>query len=124
MKCGEGARYDDLKKKTGDGKFDRDHIPAKSALKEKARQLNQGKELTPAQQKAIDDWGNAIAIPREAHQQVSPTYGGRSNPIADAADLEGAAKRDVDAMLEKIDEYDADGGCKKHIKNQPKKFLK
>jgi len=122
LKCGEGGTYKDLNKKTGGGKFDRDHIPSKSALKERARQLNDGKKLSPARQKAIDDWGNTIAVPRQAHQDISPTFGGRSNPTADAKDLAGSAQRDVDAMLEKIDEYDADGGCKKAYKKASKKI--
>lgn len=65
--------------------------------------------------KAIDSHADAIAIPRQAHIDVSPTYGPKNVDLApqDAHDLAGAARRDVDAMLKKIDEYDADGGCKK-----------
>lgn len=51
LKCGEGGKYGDLKKKTGKGKLDRDHIPSKAALQEKARELNGGKKLTDAQVK-------------------------------------------------------------------------
>ena len=125
MKCGEHGTYGDLKKKTGDGKFDRDHIPSKAALKEKAKELNRGRALTPAQSKAIEAWGQAIAIPRQAHADVSPTYGSKNKSLkfSDMKDLAGAAKRDVDAMLEKIDEYDADGGCKKAYKKAAKKVL-
>ncbi|WP_341645986.1 hypothetical protein [Thauera sp. SDU_THAU2] len=122
LKCGQRGSYGDLKKQSGDGRFDRDHIPSKAALLERARQLNDGEKLTPAQTKAITDWGDAIAIPREAHQQYSPTYGGRNNPAADAKDLASAAKRDVDTILEHIDEYDADGGCKKAYKQASKKI--
>jgi hypothetical protein len=123
MKCGEGGPYGDLKKKTGEGKFDRDHIPSKAALLEKAKALNKGVDLNPDQIKKITNWGNSIAIPRKAHQDISPTYGGRNTPAADAKDLAGSAKRDVDTMLEKIDEYDADGGCKKAYKKASKKIL-
>jgi hypothetical protein len=126
MKCGEGGKYGDLKKKTGEGKYDRDHIPSKAALLEKAKELNGGKDLKDWQIKKITNWGNSIAIPRKAHQDISPTYGGRNNPAADAhgeGGLAAAAKRDVDTMLEKIDEYDADGGCKKAYKKASKKIL-
>jgi hypothetical protein len=123
MKCGEGGKYGDLKKKTGEGKYDRDHIPSKAALLEKAKELNKGVDLNPDQIKKITNWGNSIAIPRKAHQDISPTYGGRNTPAADAKDLAGSAKRDVDTMLEKIDEYDADGGCKKAYKKASKKIL-
>jgi hypothetical protein len=122
LKCGQDGSYSDLKKQSGDGKFDRDHIPSKAALHERARQLNNGKALTSAQKKAITDWGNAIAIPREAHQQYSPTYGGRNDPVADAKDLASSAKRDVNTMLDHIGEYDADGGCKKAYKKASKKI--
>lgn len=122
LKCGQDGSYGDLKKQSGDGKFDRDHIPSKAALHERAKQLNGGDDLTPAQKKAITDWGNAIAIPREAHQQYSPTYGGRNDPVADAKDLASSAKRDVDKMLDHIGEYDADGGCKKAYKKASKKI--
>ena len=39
LKCGEYGKYGALKKKTGGGKLDRDHVPSKAALKERARQL-------------------------------------------------------------------------------------
>jgi hypothetical protein len=124
MKCGEGGPYGDLKKKTGEGKYDRDHIPSKAALLEKAKALNNGTKLTPAQVKKIANWGNSIAIPRKAHQQVSPTYGGRNKPAADAhgeGGLAGAAKRDVDTMMGEIDKYDPD--CKDAYKEASKKIL-
>ncbi len=125
LKCGEGGTYGDLKKKTGDGKFDRDHIPSKAALKEKALEQNLGVELTPAQKRAIDAAGEAIAIPRQAHIDVSPTHGTKNIELSkkDAMDLADAAKRDVDEMLKKIDEYDEDGGCKKAYKKAAKKVL-
>ena len=126
LKCGEYGKYGDLKKKTGGGKFDRDHIPSKAALKERARSLNDGAELSPAQQKAIDNWGSSIAIPRQAHIDVSPTYGTKTVALApqDAKDLAGAARRDVESMLKQIDEYDADGGCKKAYQKASAKIMR
>ncbi len=124
LKCGEYGKYGELKKKNGGGKFDRDHIPSKAALKARAEALKGGK-LTKAEAKAIENWGNSIAIPRQAHRDISPTYGqSRANAATDAADLAGSARRDVEAMLEKIDEYDADGGCKKAYKKAAKRVLK
>jgi hypothetical protein len=123
LKCGEGGKYGDQKKKTGEGKFDRDHIPSKAALLEKAKELNDGRELSKDQIKKIANWGNSIAIPRKAHQDISPTFGGRNNPTADAKDLAGSAKRDVDTMLGKIDDYDADGNCKEAYKKASKTIL-
>lgn len=126
MKCGEYGRYGDLKKKTGDGKFDRDHIPSKEALKKRARALNKGNKLSADQLKAIEDWGGSIAIPRKAHSDISPTYGGRNANLSgpDANDLAGAARRDVEAMLKEIDKYDKDGGCKKAYQKAAKRVLR
>ena len=125
MKCGEYGKYGELKKKTGDGKYDRDHIPSKAALKAKAKELNGGEELSSKQKTAIDNWGNAIAIPRKAHEDHSPTH---SQSLADAAvdseNLAGSARRDVEAMLKHIDEYDEDGGCKKAYQKASKRVLR
>ncbi len=125
MKCGEYGKYGDLKKKTGEGKFDRDHIPSKAALKERARELNGGRRLSDTRERAIEKWGNSIAIPRQAHIDVSPTYGqSLAEATKDAGNLAGSARRDVEAMLKKIDEYDADGGCKKAYQKAVKRVLK
>lgn len=121
LKCGDHDEYGKLKKMTGEGKFDRDHIPSKAALKARAKELF-GK-LTPAQERAIERQANAIAIPRQAHIDVSPTYGQSAADAAkDAKNLAGAAERDVGEMLKKMDEYDA--SCKDAYKNAAGKVLK
>jgi hypothetical protein len=124
LKCGEYGKYGDLKKKTGDNKFDRDHIPSKAALKERAESLA-GEKLSQAQKQAIDKAGDAIAIPRQAHIDVSPTYGQSGSAAAkDAGNLAGSARRDVEAMLKEIDKYDADGNCKKAYQKAAAKLLR
>ena len=125
LKCGEQGSYADLKTKMGGGKFHRDHIPSKEALKQRAKKLRNNVPLTAAQKRAIEEWGKSIAVPRQAHIDISPTYGTKNIKLAplDAADLAGAAQRDVDAMLKEIDEYDADGGCKKAYKKAAKRIL-
>jgi len=99
MKCGESGAYGDLKKRTGGGEFDRDHVPSKAALKEFARdKLRGGKALCKKQAKAIDNIGNTIAIPKGVHQNYSPTYGNKNSPSQikkDASDLQKAARRDT-----------------------------
>lgn len=126
MKCGEYGRYGKQKQKTGEGKFDRDHIPSKAALKERAKTLlPKGKKLSPKQAKAIDNWGETIAVPRQAHIDVSPTFGQSiADAATDAKNLAGSARRDVEAMLKKIDEYDADGGCKKAYQKAAARVLR
>jgi len=123
LKCGDQGSYRDLKKKSGDGKFDRDHIPSKAALKKRAEGL-WGQELSPQQARAIDNAADTIAIPRQAHIDVSPTYGQSSAAaMKDAGDLAGAARRDVEAMLNEIEQYDADGGCKRAYQKAADKIL-
>lgn len=110
LDCGEAGTYGDLKKKTGGGKYHRDHIPSKKALKQRAEDLL-GKKLSPSQARAIENGAFAVAIPAAAHRGESPTYGGRNKSIyqSDADDLQSAAKRDVDAMNNHMSE--ADDGC-------------
>jgi len=113
LDCGEYGTYGDQKKRTGKGKYDRDHIPSKAALKERARQLNDGKDLSPARAAAIDNAASSVAIPKAAHSGVSPTYGGRNSATrvsSDAGDLQGAAKRDTGAMKKELDKH-ADSDC-------------
>ncbi len=99
MKCGESGSYGDLKKKTGGGKFDRDHVPSKGALKRYAQdEVMGGKKLCKLQKAAVDKIGNTIAIPKGVHSGHSPTYGGLNTDKRigeDAADLQKAAKRDT-----------------------------
>jgi len=100
LDCGQSGTYRDLKKQSGKNKYDRDHVPSKSALKEKAKQLAEemGKTLTKDMEKIIDALGDTIAIPKALHRDHSETYGGRSDPEGDAEDLNAAAKRDLDAI--------------------------
>jgi len=124
LRCGEYGKYKPLKKKNGYGKFDRDHIPSKAALKARAAELK-GAPLTGAEMKAIDNGADAIAIPRQAHIDVSPTHGQSvADAAGDARNLAGSARRDVEAMLRKIDEYDADGNCKKAYQKAARRVLR
>jgi hypothetical protein len=117
MECGESGTYGDLKKKTGKGLFDRDHVPSKGALKEFARkELNLGQELCKDQKRAIDAVGEAIAIPKWLHQKFSRTYGGLNSESTigtDAADLQAAAKRDVENVKKGLGDQNMSPECKK-----------
>lgn len=110
LKCGEYGKYGALKKKTGGGKLDRDHVPSKAALKERATELAKanGDDITRSQLKAIEDLADAIAIPKAAHRGDSPTYGPRNTAgriKGDAGDLGKAANRDLDVMIDNIGKY-------------------
>lgn len=118
LECGEVGRYGDQKKRTGKGKYHRDHIPSKAALKERARDLNGGKDLTAGQLKAVENLAISVVIPASAHRGVSPTYGGRNKgkiPV-DKDDLQAAAKRDTEAMRQEIDNH-ADPDCAQAYKD-------
>jgi hypothetical protein len=128
LDCGEGGSYADLLKKTGDGKYDRDHIPSKKAMIERARQLAEDNDLifNKGIEQKIIALSDTIAIPRQAHIDISPTYGSRNKSIyrQDASDLAGAAKRDISEMLNNIDKYDKDGKCRALYKKFADEILK
>ena len=112
LDCGQAGTYQELKKQTAEGKYDRDHVPSKSALKEAGRRLakKMGTTLTAAMEKTIDALGDTIAIPKPLHVGHSETYGGRSDPDGDADDLNKAAKRDLKAIEDNWGDHDPD--CK------------
>jgi hypothetical protein len=117
LECGEVGEYGTQKERSGDGKYHRDHIPSKAALKARAAKLN-GRPLTAAQAAAVENFALSVVIPASAHREVSPTYGGRNNEDlikSDSKDLQGAAKRDTKAMKNGIDEH-ADADCVKAYK--------
>ena len=128
LKCGENGKYGDLKKKTGKGQFDRDHVPSKAALKERASEkFRGGRELCPKQAKAIDDLANAIAIPKWAHSGYSPTYGGNNTETKitdDAKNLQKATRRDTAAMKKGMKEQGASKECQKEYAKWAKQVNK
>ncbi|AXI04033.1 RHS repeat-associated core domain-containing protein [Aquirhabdus parva] len=76
--------------------LDMDHQPS-FAAQVSSRESALGRTLTPTERATLKTKTPAIALPREVHQQTSPTYGGRNNPdriAGDAADLNNAATRD------------------------------
>ena len=120
MKCGELNQYGEQKKKSGKGKYDRDHIPSKAALKAKAEELNGG-PLKKCQKKRIENGALSIVIPKPAHQQVSPTYGqSLEDAKEDSKNLAKAAKRDTKAMEKHL----KNKACEKAYKKAAKKIKK
>ena len=115
LKCGDSGSYGDLLKQSGGNKLDRDHVPSKAALKEIARrilkvegiELSSGEELklfgNNKNPGLIANEGDAIAIDKADHQQVSRTYGKRNNEgqvAEDAKDAQSAAKKDTKKILD------------------------
>jgi uncharacterized Zn-binding protein involved in type VI secretion len=117
LDCGESGSYGDLKKKTGKNQFDRDHVPSKAALKERARKLaaSMGKRFTEEMGKAVDNLADAIAIPKALHQQHSESYGQSAEQAqadgASTAKLNAATKRDLKAIEENMKDH-MDAKCR------------
>jgi len=124
LECGDLASHAKLSpQRQGDGaRLDSDHVPSNAALRKRAQVLLFGAPLTGTQERtmrrsaayrrfedAIRDAGLAIAIPSEAHRDLSKTYGGRnhlSQQFADSRDLQAAARRDVAAIQAGLAGYD------------------
>ena len=124
LECGDFGTFRELKKITAEGKFDRDHIPAKAALWARARELNNNLPLTEKQTYQIEYSSLAIAIPQQAHIDFSPTHS-ENNPVnisRDAKNLAKAARRDIRAMLRRISRYDRK--CKKVYFKASRKIIK
>ncbi|MEO7206408.1 MAG: hypothetical protein ABI356_12305 [Steroidobacteraceae bacterium] len=114
--CGECGTYAQLCKKSagkdrGKTRYERDHIPAKATLRERAFKLA-GKGLKKAQKRCIayqvEQNGIAIAIPRSAHRDFSPTCGTKNKPLMknDASSkkkLDEAVDRDLAEMPSHLD---------------------
>jgi Domain of unknown function (DUF4150) len=109
--CGECDRYSKLQQKRaqaqeeGEVDFERDHIPAKATLRERAFKL--AGRISEKQRNCIaakvESRGIAVAIPKSAHRGFSPTCGNRNKALmqddASSADKLAAARdRDLVAM--------------------------
>lgn len=127
MNCGDNGKYGDMLNKTGDGKFDRDHVPSKAALQEAARQLIRKLKIALSDDQMaalfgdkglISKQGETIAIPKKDHQQHSDTYGRRNSPEKidnDAKDLGKAADKDL-KTIEDAEGKEMDDECAKKYK--------
>lgn len=127
MNCGDNGNYEDMLKKDGENKLDRDHVPSKGALQRAARKIIEdtglADKITPEQLSAlfgkgsnpgaIASKGKTIAIPKKDHQQHSRTYAGRNNPDkikGDSKDLQQAAKDDT-KTIEDAEGKEMDDEC-------------
>lgn len=140
LNCGEDGKYGDLLKKTGDGKFDRDHVPSKAALKQTARKILEDtgliEKITQTQLDALFGKGSnpgeiakqseAIAIPKRDHQEHSDTYGKRNTPRKvqeDSENLQKAAEKDT-KIIEEAEGKQMDDECAEKYKKAADKIKK
>lgn len=101
LEVGKLETYKDSKNVTGDGSIHRDHQPSKAALLRRAEELK-GSPLTPSEIKRIENNALTVTVPAGVHK-AGPTYGSkntRERQETDANDLNKAASRDADAMVE------------------------
>ncbi len=98
--------YKDFTGRSRQGKYEADHMPSKAAVK---RYLQQ--EYPGLDRDLIDSMANRIAavvIPKEVHQKISQTYGGRNNSdqiTMDAKNLRNALDLNFDAIKPALKEY-------------------
>lgn len=98
--------YKDFIGRSRQGKYEADHMPSKAAVK---RYLQQ--EYPGLDRDLIDSMANrvaAVVIPKELHQKISQTYGGRNNSdqiAMDAKNLRNALDLNFDAIKPALKEY-------------------
>jgi len=112
--CGEVGRYGtQCSQKITDGKFERDHVPAKAQLKAKLARSPGYKKLGPRAKKCARDCvcasGIAIVIPKDVHRGFSETCGGNNKKDQIAGDskskasMKKATNRDLRAIQKELD---------------------
>ncbi|MCL6336336.1 S-type pyocin domain-containing protein [Pectobacterium atrosepticum] len=91
--------YSNFVGRSRQGKYQADHMPSAAAVEAFLRQ--KFPSLKETQIKALSRQVAALIIPRNVHQEVSQTYGGRNQPDVierDSQDLRGAVDRNLDAI--------------------------
>lgn len=121
--CGEVGQYgQQCNDKRTDGKFERDHVPAKAQLQKRATRQRGYSSLTPDAKKcvksAVTYRGMAIVIPRSAHRGFSATCGSRNTSAqinsdsSSAASMKKATNRDLRAVQKHLDDKAKNGTAK------------
>lgn len=91
--------YSDFKRRSRQGIYEADHMPSRAAVDAYLRAnypLLDDNEIL-----ALTDQVSAIVIPKEVHQKLSETYGGRNTPTQielDSRNLRAAVDRNLDAI--------------------------
>ncbi|WP_367299327.1 S-type pyocin domain-containing protein [Hafnia alvei] len=100
--------YSDFKRRSRQGKYEADHMPSKAAVKAYIRRVNPKLDDTTLEELSQDV--AAIVIPKDVHQKISETYGGRNNVEQielDSRDLRAAVDRNLDAIKPALKERGA-----------------
>lgn len=91
--------YSDFKRRSRQGMYEADHMPSRAAVEAYLTALYP--DVDPRDISKLADDVAAIVIPKEVHQKISETYGGR-NTLAqielDSRNLRAALDRNLDAI--------------------------
>ncbi|HGH4582367.1 TPA: S-type pyocin domain-containing protein [Enterobacter bugandensis] len=100
--------YSDFKRRSRQGIYEADHMPSRAAvdayLKANYPLLDDDEIF------ALTDKVAAIVIPKDIHQKISETYGGRNTPThidLDSRNLRAAVDRNLDAIKPALKEHGA-----------------
>ncbi|MFB4491978.1 S-type pyocin domain-containing protein [Enterobacter hormaechei subsp. oharae] len=100
--------YSDFKRRSRQGIYEADHMPSRAAVDAYLRAnypLLDDDEIL-----SLTDKVSAIVIPKEMHQKISETYGGRNTPKQielDSRNLRAAVDRNLDAIKPALKEHGA-----------------
>ncbi|WP_156292686.1 S-type pyocin domain-containing protein [Serratia oryzae] len=100
--------YSNLKRRSRQGKYEADHMPSSAAVR--AALLRDNPRLSKELLDEMVQDVAAIVIPKEVHQKLSETYGGRNSPAQidlDSRNLRAAVDSNLDAIKPALKEHGA-----------------
>lgn len=108
VKLLEVELYKDFTGRSRQGKYEADHMPSRAAVEQFLMDEYPGLDQKLIRKMA--DRVAAIVVPKEVHQKISQTYGGRNKPeqiARDAKNLRSALDRNFDAIKPALKDYGA-----------------
>ena len=103
--------YSDFKRRSRQGMYEADHMPSAAAVRVALARDNP--DLRPSELDALAQDVAAIIVPKEVHQKISETYGGRNTPTQielDSRNLRAAVDHNLDAIKPALKEHGATEG--------------
>jgi hypothetical protein len=100
--------YSDFTRRSRQGKYEADHMPSAAAVKAYLKANYPG--MTPEDIELASQDVAAIVIPKEVHQKISETYGGRNSEAQiklDSSNLRAVLDRNLDAIKPALKENGA-----------------
>lgn len=100
--------YSDFMRRSRQGKYEADHMPSAAAVR--VALLRENPRLSKNMVDKMAQDVAAIVVPKEVHQKLSDTYGGRNTPAQielDSMNLRAAADRNLDSIKPALKENGA-----------------